>query len=106
MTAQFRFPMNGYWIWLAVIVLPSAVPYLLFEATNLAGQLYGCTPNFKMGSDCPELIQSINAWSFLTMSLTIWVTFIGLPVWLVILAVNHASWHRANVNRNRPEPRP
>ncbi|WP_417309029.1 hypothetical protein [Devosia sp.] len=106
MTAQSRFPMIGYWVWLAFIVLPSAVPYLLLEWTNLVGQLFGCTPNFKMGSECPEPIQSINTWSFIAMALTIWVTFIGLPIWLVTLAVNYGRWHRANVNRNRPEARP
>lgn len=104
MTAQPRFPMRGYWVWLAIIVLPFAVPYLVVEASTLLGQLYGCTPNWKMGSDCPPLIQDINMWSFLAMALTSWATFIGGGIWLVALALNYGSWHRAN--RNRPEPRP
>ena len=104
--SEARFPMKGYWTWLAVIVAFTAVPYLLFEGTMRLGQLYGCTPNFKMRSDCPALIQDINMWSFLTMALTSWVTFIGLPIWLVSLALNYGSWHRANANRKRPESRP
>jgi hypothetical protein len=101
---QPRFPLPSYLIWLAVIVAFAAVPYLLFAGSTWLGQLTGCVPDFKMGSDCHPVIQSVNTISFVSLALTMWVTLLGLPIWLIALVAGYLNWRSSIVFASDSEP--
>ena len=47
-----RFPMLPYWIWLGVILAPTAVPWATYQVVAWRLAADGCSANFKMGSGC------------------------------------------------------
>ena len=98
-----RFPMLPYWIWLGVILAPTAVPWATYQVVAWRLAADGCSANFKMGSGCGPALDSIVTWSFLVMAVTIWLTTIGLVIWLIALIRNYSDWASRRARYERPE---
>ena len=99
--ASNRMPMRSYWIWLGVLVAPTALPILLATVVGWFMQFNGCASNWKMGSTCvlwgadwgPQLNGSL-AWSLIVGAVGMWITLVGGAIWLVSLIASLAAWQR------------
>jgi len=99
--ASNRMPMRGYWIWLGVLVAPTALPILLATVVGWFMQLNGCDSNWKMGSTCvlggddwgPQLNGTL-ARSLIVGAVGIWITLVGGVIWVVSLLVSLVGWQR------------
>jgi hypothetical protein len=87
------FRMWPYLVWLCVLIALVALPYLLFQGTNLLADMIGCRLSVKGGnSTCDPTLAAANMWSFWGLYVSYFAAIVGLPMWLFALALNLVVW--------------